>query len=192
MPRENKTIYLILGLLAHKSMSGYDIKKRNDEFLKYFWKIGYGQLYPSLKTLEKQGLVKKEPNEGKVSRGYKKYSITPEGLSSLSDWLIKSIETNATSNEYLLKLFFSAHIPIENVIKSMKKFREENEKNLEIAKYYEERLLSTLDEIDHQYYLLVARYGIKDFTKNIEWADETLITLERMKKNRKRKKTKST
>ncbi len=40
MGRENKTSYVILGLLSHEDLTGYEIKKRIDSTLNYFWSAG--------------------------------------------------------------------------------------------------------------------------------------------------------
>ena len=60
MVKENKTMYVILGLLSHTPMTGYDIKKRIDSTLKYFWGASFGSIYPALGELEKQKFVTRE------------------------------------------------------------------------------------------------------------------------------------
>jgi hypothetical protein len=59
MAKDNTTKYILLGLLSHEPMSGYDMKKRIDTTISKFWSVGYGQIYPTLNDLEEEGLIKK-------------------------------------------------------------------------------------------------------------------------------------
>ena len=48
---------VILGMLAAKPRSGYEIKQLVDSSARFFWAASYGQIYPELKRLEKAGLI---------------------------------------------------------------------------------------------------------------------------------------
>ena len=87
MAKANTTAYIILGLLAHEELSGYDIKKKIDSMIRYFWEVGYGQIYPTLKTLEAEGMITKK--SAGSSKGPEKYlyHITDEGRDALKEWL---------------------------------------------------------------------------------------------------------
>lgn len=63
MASPSRTIYAILGFLTVKPMSGYDIKKAVEVSIANFWKESYGQIYPMLKRLAKEGLVEKTDTE---------------------------------------------------------------------------------------------------------------------------------
>ena len=41
MARERKIDMVILGLLSHENLTGYDIKKRIDGAISFFWKGSY-------------------------------------------------------------------------------------------------------------------------------------------------------
>ena len=59
MAREKKIDMVILGLLSHEDLTGYDIKKRIDGAISFFWKGSFGNIYPALKDMENQGLITK-------------------------------------------------------------------------------------------------------------------------------------
>ena len=63
---------VILGLLASRPLSGYDIKAIVDRSTRFFWAASYGQIYPELRRLETEGLVVGEdaPNGGRQRRVY--------------------------------------------------------------------------------------------------------------------------
>ncbi|MDE6063639.1 MAG: PadR family transcriptional regulator, partial [Lachnospiraceae bacterium] len=60
MANERKIDMVILGLLSHEPLTGYDIKKRIDGAIRFFWKGSFGSIYPALNAMEKDGLVTKE------------------------------------------------------------------------------------------------------------------------------------
>ena len=55
MAKDRKIDVVILGLLSHENLTGYDIKKRLDGAVGYFWKGSFGNIYPSLAAMEKEG-----------------------------------------------------------------------------------------------------------------------------------------
>ena len=56
----NAVTPVILGLLAIGPRSGYEIKATVDRSTRYFWAASYGQIYPELRRLEREGLIEGE------------------------------------------------------------------------------------------------------------------------------------
>ena len=50
--------YAILGLLNYSDMHGYRIKEHIEKNFSHMWSINFGQIYPSLKELKDEGLVR--------------------------------------------------------------------------------------------------------------------------------------
>src|SRR5665811_376801 len=116
--KENRARFVILGLLSHMPMTGYDLKKYSAEWISYFWEIGYGQIYPALKEMNKEGLIKVGgPASGKRAES-KLYSLTPAGKEELLKWLKSPKKNEVYRSELLLKMFFSSLIdPVFSVAK---------------------------------------------------------------------------
>jgi PadR family transcriptional regulator AphA len=102
--------YLILGLLAQRPMSGYDIKR----LLKGLnWLIGSpssGSLYPILRELleKEMATVQVVPGEGKPSR--KIYSITDAGRQDLQAWVDQPIAPGEPLKAFLMRLLLADHL----------------------------------------------------------------------------------
>jgi DNA-binding PadR family transcriptional regulator len=81
--------YAILGLLHYKDMHGYKIKRHIERDFGHMWTINYGQIYPNLKQLRKEGLVTvQEVNvAGEKGPPRKLYSITPDGKKAFLAWI---------------------------------------------------------------------------------------------------------
>jgi PadR family transcriptional regulator AphA len=107
------TAYVVLGMLRLGLRTGYDIKQLVDKSTRFFWAASYGQIYPELKKLEGQGLVRgaADPQGGRQRRAYE---LTARGEQALDEWL-RSPDTTAVEmrDAALLKLFFADSLPPE-------------------------------------------------------------------------------
>jgi len=179
MAKENTTRYILLGLLSHEDMSGYDMKKRLDLAISRFWNVGYGQIYPALAALAGEGLaVKAECPPGHGPERHV-YSITEAGRQALAAWLEQPGEREYTRYELLLKLFFSGRAPVEQNLARIREFRDRHARDLGTIGLFEEELLPILDdEPDHLYYYLSALFGEHVYKAYLAWADEALRLLE--------------
>ncbi|GAB4113253.1 MAG: PadR family transcriptional regulator [Roseiflexaceae bacterium] len=112
MAAPNRTIYLILGLLAQGPKSGYEIKRLVEKTISHFWRESYGQLYPTLARLRDQGLIEaiEAHRDGPTDR--LRYAITAAGESMLQEWLSAPIEPDGVRNELALKLYFGQHTAV--------------------------------------------------------------------------------
>jgi DNA-binding PadR family transcriptional regulator len=181
MARENKIRYVILGLLSHEPLTGYDIKKRIEGSISYFYDASFGQIYPELASMEEQMLISKkiEMYEKKPLR--KIYSITESGLSELQKWLTLPIEEEKVRYDILLKIFFGRCISAEENVRNIREFRLRNAEKLTALDHFEENLRTVLGEnVDHIYYYLTVRFGQQVMQAHIKWADEAVAFLENM------------
>jgi PadR family transcriptional regulator, regulatory protein AphA len=109
---------VILGMIAFGRHTGYDIKQLVDKSTRHFWAASYGQIYPELRRLEEQGLVRGRP-EPSGARARTVYTLTAAGDRALNDWLTADAEpVFEMRNEGVLKMFFSDLAPdarIENI-----------------------------------------------------------------------------
>jgi DNA-binding PadR family transcriptional regulator len=102
---------VILGLIPFGKRTGYDIKTFVDKTTRYFWAASYGQIYPELKRLEDQGLVRGRP-EPSGGRARTVYELTDAGTAALEQWLASDQEQlYELRDEGMLKLFFSDSLP---------------------------------------------------------------------------------
>lgn len=173
MARENKTTYVILGFLSHEPMTGYELKKRIDMSLSYFWETGFGQIYPTLSTLEEKGLVTKSTDDKGQKLERITYTITEAGRNALRLWLEQPIAQKTIKYEVLLKLFFGGTLTPEQNLKTIQTFAQTYSKEVPMLEEFEKSLEEALPEHpDHLYYLLTVKFGKKLFKAYEEWAEE--------------------
>ena len=168
MARERKIDMVILGLLSHEDLSGYDIKKHIDGAIRFFWKGSFGNIYPALKDMESGGLIVK--NDTSVGgRERLTYHITDEGKSVLKNWLQEEQASNELKYETLLKLFFGGASSKKVSVHNIEVFEEQIEKDLKTLKSYCAVLEKVLDEEDHIYYYLTASFGVETYEAYLKW-----------------------
>ena len=177
MAIEKKIDCVILGLLSHEDLTGYEIKKRMDTSLKYFWGASYGSIYPALSDLVKQGLaVKRDGSENNRSKII--YSITEEGRNHLKDWLRLPAEKDELRYETLLKLFFGNEAGALQATSHIDVFKEKIERELQYLMGAADILRKNISVDDtHKYYLLTVEFGIKAYGAYLEWCKEAKAML---------------
>ncbi len=169
MAKDKKIDMVILGLLSHEDLSGYDIKKRIDTGISFFWKGSFGNIYPALKEMEGQGFItKKDSSVG--GRERITYHITADGKTLLKNWLKEEEASNELRYETLLKLFFGGNLNKEVSIHNIEVFEEQITKDLLILKTYSKKLKENLDEDDHKYFYLTVSFGIESYEAYLKWA----------------------
>jgi DNA-binding PadR family transcriptional regulator len=116
-------------MLAFGQDTGYDIKQLVDKSTRHFWAASYGQIYPELRRLEQEGLIRGRP-EPTGDRARKVYELTEAGVDALRDWLSSGEEPlYEVRDEGLLKMFFSDLAP-ERRIEIVRAIRERMERKL--------------------------------------------------------------
>lgn len=95
--------HAVLGLLAERPASGYDLMKLFETSLSNVWPATQSQVYGELGKLATAGLLEVVA-EG--PRGRKEYAITEAGLNELRHWLVETEPERFRRSETLLRVFF--------------------------------------------------------------------------------------
>ena len=185
MARERKIDMVILGLLSHEDLTGYDIKKRIDGAISFFWKGSFGNIYPALRDMQAQGLLKKS-NTSTGGREKFIYHLTDQGKAVLKDWLAEESASNELKYETLLKLFCGGVGGSSVSVHTIEVFEREIEKDLKMLKSYCEILKKAQDDEDHVYYYLTASFGVETYEAYLRWCAAAKDMLRNKKKLRNR------
>ncbi|GAA5109671.1 PadR family transcriptional regulator [Alloalcanivorax gelatiniphagus] len=93
--------YAILGYLAHKSSSGYDLTKQFERRFNYVWWASHGAIYTELQKLEREGHVRAGESG---ARRRQEYSVTDSGLAVLREWITEPA-ARKPRDEAILRVF---------------------------------------------------------------------------------------
>jgi DNA-binding PadR family transcriptional regulator len=171
------TARVILGMLKLGVPTGYDIKKVIDGSTRFFWTASFGQIYPELKRLQREGLVRsRQEPRGKVKRTV--YELTPKGEAALREWLTdRESVIFEIRDESLLRLFFADVLSEEDVLANLKMQQQIFELVLDRFREIEVEARAGIDE-GREYPYLVLRYGLDYITWARDWYAEVERRLE--------------
>jgi DNA-binding PadR family transcriptional regulator len=171
MARTNKTKFAILGLVALRPMSGYDIKRHLDATVGHFWTENFGHLYPVLHRLTKQKLLEVEHSESEGGRPRHAYRITAAGREHLDAWLREAPEPFSPRNELLLQLFFGKELGPRFLGEKLEAERQRQEALLARLTALEERIRSEASPAEAASWLLTLSYGQAMARALIGWCE---------------------
>ena len=107
MPRDRTTTsYAVLGLLAIRPWTTYELAKQVQRSLRWFWPRAERKLYDEPKRLADDGLAT-ATREHTGKRGRTVYTITEAGRAALRDWLGEPFAPPTTEFEGMVKVFFA-------------------------------------------------------------------------------------
>jgi len=157
--------YYILHKISQKPIHGYEIIQDIDSKTEGGWRPGAGSLYPILKKLVSEGLIRAEP-EPSSEATRRVYQITPKGVESLAH--AKEMFTNFQQRFGSLRRLFIELIDPENLATF---FVDGSNRQFQIA---QEMLESKQDKIPPT----DLEYILKEYMLNLErqmnWASRML------------------
>ena len=97
--------YALLGLLREHRDYGYQLKRRFDERVGSAWHLNIGQVYQTLRSLQRVGLVAEVERGAPQQPTRRLFELTPNGLKVLERWLQRSpIRPRPVRDETLIRL----------------------------------------------------------------------------------------
>jgi DNA-binding PadR family transcriptional regulator len=122
-PEPSTALYGVLGLLAVRPMSTYELAKHFDRSLGRLWPRARSKLFEAPKKLEALGFARATP--GRVGlRPRTVYTITAKGRRALAAWLRAPGTGPELEFEQLLKVFFVEHATTEAAVANIEAARE--------------------------------------------------------------------
>lgn len=138
-PALTTTSYAILGLLAVRPWSTYELARQMDRSLGRIWPRAESKIYEEPKKLVRCGLAVAE-RESVGRRPRTVYTITRKGREALADWLREPGAGPVLESEQLLKVFFAESGTTADTLATLRAARawaaERNQDNLATARTY--------------------------------------------------------
>ena len=117
-PELTTTSYAILGLLAVKPWTTYELAQQMERAISHFWPRARSKVYEEPKKLVAHGLARASPEQvGKRPRTV--YTITATGRRALAAWITTPSAPPALEFEALLKVFFAEHGSKEDLVAAL-------------------------------------------------------------------------
>jgi PadR family transcriptional regulator AphA len=159
------TEYAVLGLLTWGEKSGYDLQKRAEQSVGYFWTPAKSRIYAVLPRLVEAGLVRRREVAQSGRPNKQLYRLTRAGEDALRRWIAEEpLEPETSRNTLLVKLFFGDLAEPEAALGHIRQRRAEAE-----------QLKAEIEAIDAKgrddlYPRLTRLYGLEHAKAIIRWA----------------------
>lgn len=127
------TSYALLGQLALRPWSIYEMTKNIGRTLHWFWPRAESLIYAETKRLADLGLAQAKPAPGRRGRPQTTYSITRKGRLALAQWLGTSPGGFTLHFEALLRVHLAPYGKAEDLVRALEAARAEAEQLLRQA-----------------------------------------------------------
>lgn len=173
--------HALMTSLLEKSCSGYDLARRFEKSIGYFWRASHQQIYRELGRMEAAGWIRSEAAEDAGKSRKRVYEVLPAGREELKRWALQPVDPPPPRDEFFVKLRTDAvmgPLGLEQEIErrmGLHKLRLAAYRAIE-ARDFQGKELSRLGEIQY----LILRAGIMQEEGFIKWSEEALAVLARV------------
>ncbi|MEV5969574.1 PadR family transcriptional regulator [Streptomyces sp. NPDC051921] len=182
--------HAILVSLLEKPGSGYELARRFERSIGYFWTATHQQIYRVLKRMENDGWVeaREVPQQGRPDK--KEYSVADLGRAALSSWLGEPIEPESVRHDLAVKIRGAAFDDPAALVREVERHRRTHTERLAHYLSGETRDFTGPDartpappdgslDAERELQHVVLRGGIAYERMMIAWLDDVLATLGR-------------
>lgn len=114
------TTYALLGLLALRPWTGYELTQQARRSLRFAWSRSEANLYSEQQRLVRLGWAS-VTKESRGRRTRNRYEITKKGRNALRAWLRTEPETPTLAIEGIIRIFFADQGDVEDLARSIRK-----------------------------------------------------------------------
>jgi DNA-binding PadR family transcriptional regulator len=172
--------HALLTSLIEKSSSGYELARRFDKSIAYFWHATHQQIYRELARMEQQKWVASNIVAGGRA-GKRLFEVQPAGREELRRWASEAGDPGDLRDEMLLKLRADAAIGPLGLGDEIARRLQLHEIKLRNYRKIEERDFSAAEfSRETQIRYLILKAGIAFEEGRIAWSQDALSTLSRI------------
>lgn len=174
--------YAILVSLRERAGSGYELARRFDKSIGYFWAASHQQIYRSLKRMVEAGWIDCDEVAQDKRPDKKVYRVSEDGAAELARWVGEpATPTSNTRNDLSVKLRGASFGDTEAVIAELIRHREMHTERLDLYRTIQRRDFPSPGDLTgrelHQYLVLLG--GLRAEQALLAWCEEAIQALEK-------------
>jgi DNA-binding PadR family transcriptional regulator len=167
----------VMGLIAQKPHSGYDLRKVFSTTPMGHFSTSPGAIYPALKRMKKSGWIRGSIDNNKELRPRMIYRITPKGLDVLKQHLLQTVTKDDViwrMDDLMLRFAFMDDVAgREYTLKLLEQFLAETKSHLFTLRQYQDQIKGTIPACGR----LAMENGIDNYQMNAKWAQRAIKEL---------------
>jgi DNA-binding PadR family transcriptional regulator len=171
--------HAILTALNDAACSGYDLAKRFDGSVGFFWNASHQQIYRELTKLEESGYIEPTVIHQDNRPDKKNYLVTPAGQDYLRSWIAEPSVVAYPKDELLVKLFAGDLVDRDVILVELEQHRVQHQDRLNIYHSIEQQIFPHPAKLDRaqRYQYLTLRQGIRLETAWLDWYAEAIESI---------------
>ncbi|MHC4205027.1 MAG: PadR family transcriptional regulator [Planctomycetota bacterium] len=167
----------VLGLIAQKPHSGYDLRKVFSTTPMGHFSTSPGAIYPALKRMEKSGWIRGSIDNNKELRPRLIYQITAKGRGVLKKHILQTVTKDDViwrMDDLMLRFAFMDNVAgRECTLKFLQEFLAETKSHVSTLKQYQDQIKGTIPASGR----LAMENGIGNYQMNVKWAQRAIREL---------------
>ena len=180
-PTLTPSTYAVLGLLARRPSSGYELGTRAAASIDNFWPLTRTHIYGELAKLEALGYVAGVEVSQELLPDKRVYSVTPQGARALDAWLANPDPGVPRPRQpMLVKLFFGERLAPEQAAALLTEYRAQaldRRNRLAAAAAADAAAVATDPESPRRFGRATALFGLRRTEADLFWIDEVWAEL---------------
>jgi DNA-binding PadR family transcriptional regulator len=171
--------HAILVSLVECPSSGYDLAKKFDGSVGFFWQATHQQIYRELHRLQDKQWVEAEAVVQENRPDKKLFTVSAAGKQELREWITQPCEINVTKDELMVKIFAGHLVPQDTIEQEINHHRTMHEERLQEYRAIEANFFSDAANLSQalKFQYLALRRGIRLEQEWIDWCDEAIALL---------------
>jgi DNA-binding PadR family transcriptional regulator len=171
--------HAIMTALLEENLSGYDLAKKFDMSLGFFWQASHQQIYQELKKMLERGWLSSDTVEQAGKPNKILYALTGNGKSALDDWVVAQTKARSAKEDLYVKLYNIGHCDPEPLIGEIADRQLQCQRQLALYLKIKERHYAEPETlpINRKGIYLALSAGIRQQQMHIDWCDEALELL---------------
>lgn len=175
--------HAILVSLCEQSSSGYELARRFDKSIGYFWAATHQQIYRTLRAMEDDDWVHVTQTEQQGRPDKKVYTVSDAGRAELARWIAAPLVgrgrngtvADSRTRDLAVKIRGAVHGDVDALRDQVVSLRKDRAELLEASRGFEKTQFPDPGALLHQY--LVLRGGIRAEEGAIAWLHEVAAGL---------------
>jgi DNA-binding PadR family transcriptional regulator len=174
--------HALLAALQDFPCSGYDLAKKFDGSVGFFWSASHQQIYRELTKLEEQAYIESVIVHQTSRPDKKVYQLTLAGQDFLRNWMSIPSTVVATKDELLVKLFAGSLVEPEVILAELEHHRAQHQDLLATYQAIEQQAFQCIDQpsLSARYQYITLRKGLRLEAAWLDWCEEAMEMVKEM------------
>jgi DNA-binding PadR family transcriptional regulator len=172
--------HALLVSLLEKPSSGYELARRFDRSIGYFWQATHQQIYKVLARMEAAGWIVGKVERGDAAPDRTVFSATAAGRAELSGWMALPTEMEVARTAVMVKLRAAAFDDPHRLLPALHERRDGHESLLEAYRQIEQRDFSGKLDTQRALQYHVLKFGLAYQQLWIDWLQQAEALVEQL------------